>query len=198
MSHALGPPCHKLSHLLGPPNPLERDVLYGRPHNGDTLLTDKICYQQTLIIIQRSLTFVKSKLKFTMPLSSIITNHRSRLCGRQPGHVPPQLRNAYDFISHFHPFPQYFSSLQYFWQVYGSVTDDDKLSAWRQIPSLSYMPAGDETSEVALLTDNYRWATCPRYTCSYTVAWGRFEQETLRLQGTEHTATPPRPCIIIA
>src|SRR6218665_3870466 len=30
-SHALGPlPCHKLSHLLGPP-PLERDVLYGRP-----------------------------------------------------------------------------------------------------------------------------------------------------------------------
>ena len=29
-SNALGPlPCHKLSHLLGPP-PLERDVLYGR------------------------------------------------------------------------------------------------------------------------------------------------------------------------
>src|SRR6218665_3525825 len=26
-------PCHKLSHLLGPPIPLERDVLYGRPHN---------------------------------------------------------------------------------------------------------------------------------------------------------------------
>ena len=25
-------PCHKLSHLLGPPSPLERDVLYGRPH----------------------------------------------------------------------------------------------------------------------------------------------------------------------
>src|SRR6218665_2579843 len=25
------PPCHKLSHLLGPPSPLERDVLYGRP-----------------------------------------------------------------------------------------------------------------------------------------------------------------------
>ena len=24
-------PCHKLSHLLGPP-PLERDVLYGRPY----------------------------------------------------------------------------------------------------------------------------------------------------------------------
>ena len=24
-------PCHKLSHLLGP-HPLERDVLYGRPH----------------------------------------------------------------------------------------------------------------------------------------------------------------------
>jgi len=24
------PPCHKLSHLLGPP-PLERDVLYRRP-----------------------------------------------------------------------------------------------------------------------------------------------------------------------
>src|SRR6218665_2372268 len=23
--------CHKLSHLLGPPPPLERDVLYGRP-----------------------------------------------------------------------------------------------------------------------------------------------------------------------
>src|SRR6218665_2791002 len=33
-SHALDPPslCHKLSHLLGP-LPLERDVLYGRPHN---------------------------------------------------------------------------------------------------------------------------------------------------------------------
>src|SRR6218665_3397922 len=31
-SHALDPPppCHKLSHLLGPP-PFERDVLYGRP-----------------------------------------------------------------------------------------------------------------------------------------------------------------------
>ena len=26
-------PCHKLLHLLGPP-PLERDVLYGRPHIG--------------------------------------------------------------------------------------------------------------------------------------------------------------------
>ena len=25
-------PCHKLSHPLGPPPPLERDVLYGRPH----------------------------------------------------------------------------------------------------------------------------------------------------------------------
>src|SRR6218665_2694649 len=25
-------PCHRLSHLLGPPAPLERDVLYGRPH----------------------------------------------------------------------------------------------------------------------------------------------------------------------
>src|SRR6218665_3046025 len=25
------PPCHKLSHILGPPTPLERDVLYGRP-----------------------------------------------------------------------------------------------------------------------------------------------------------------------
>src|SRR6218665_1439088 len=24
-------PCHKLSHLLGPPPTLERDVLYGRP-----------------------------------------------------------------------------------------------------------------------------------------------------------------------
>jgi len=24
-------PCHKLSHLLGPSHPLERDVLYGRP-----------------------------------------------------------------------------------------------------------------------------------------------------------------------
>ena len=23
--------CHKLSHLLGPPPPIERDVLYGRP-----------------------------------------------------------------------------------------------------------------------------------------------------------------------
>ena len=33
MSHALDPPppCHKLSHLLGPPTSLERDVLYGRP-----------------------------------------------------------------------------------------------------------------------------------------------------------------------
>ena len=31
-SHAIDPPpCHKLSHLLGPPPPLERDVLYGRP-----------------------------------------------------------------------------------------------------------------------------------------------------------------------
>jgi len=33
-SHALdplAPLCHKLSHLLGPPLPLERDVLYGRP-----------------------------------------------------------------------------------------------------------------------------------------------------------------------
>src|SRR6218665_2544478 len=31
-SHALDPSlCHKLSRLLGPP-PLERDVLYGRPH----------------------------------------------------------------------------------------------------------------------------------------------------------------------
>src|SRR6218665_3887304 len=33
-SHALLPhpsPCHKLSHLLGPPPLLERDVLYGRP-----------------------------------------------------------------------------------------------------------------------------------------------------------------------
>src|SRR6218665_1172089 len=31
-SHALDPSlCHKLSHLLGPPPPLERDVLYGRP-----------------------------------------------------------------------------------------------------------------------------------------------------------------------
>jgi len=25
-------PCHKLSHILGPPPLLERDVLYGRPH----------------------------------------------------------------------------------------------------------------------------------------------------------------------
>src|SRR6218665_92797 len=25
------PPCHKLSHLLGLPPPVERDVLYGRP-----------------------------------------------------------------------------------------------------------------------------------------------------------------------
>ena len=23
--------CHKLSHLLGPPRPFERDLLYGRP-----------------------------------------------------------------------------------------------------------------------------------------------------------------------
>ena len=31
-SHALDPsPCHKLSHFLGPPPTLERDVLYGRP-----------------------------------------------------------------------------------------------------------------------------------------------------------------------
>src|SRR6218665_1556652 len=33
MSHALeppAPPCHKLSHLLRPPPPLERDVVYGR------------------------------------------------------------------------------------------------------------------------------------------------------------------------
>ena len=26
-------PCHKLSYLLGPPPPLERDVLYGRSHD---------------------------------------------------------------------------------------------------------------------------------------------------------------------
>ena len=30
-SHALDPPCHKLSHFLGFPPPLERDVLYGPP-----------------------------------------------------------------------------------------------------------------------------------------------------------------------
>ena len=27
----------------------------------------------------------------------------------------------------------------------------------------------------------------------YAVDWGRFEPVTLRLQGTEHTPTPPRP-----
>ena len=27
------PPCHKLSHFLRPPPPLERDILYGRPLN---------------------------------------------------------------------------------------------------------------------------------------------------------------------
>ena len=33
MLHALypPPPCHKLPHLLGPPPPLEHDVLYGWP-----------------------------------------------------------------------------------------------------------------------------------------------------------------------
>ena len=33
MLHVLVPPplCHKLSHFLGPPPPLERDALYGRP-----------------------------------------------------------------------------------------------------------------------------------------------------------------------
>ena len=31
-SHDLYPlPCHKLSHFLRPPPPLERDILYGRP-----------------------------------------------------------------------------------------------------------------------------------------------------------------------
>src|SRR6218665_4047021 len=30
--YLLPSPCHKLSHLLGPPPPLERDVLYRRPH----------------------------------------------------------------------------------------------------------------------------------------------------------------------
>ena len=29
----LNPPRHKLSHILGPPCPLERGVLYGRPLN---------------------------------------------------------------------------------------------------------------------------------------------------------------------
>src|SRR6218665_1008252 len=30
-------PRHKLSHLLGPPHPLERDVLYGRPFSTKAL-----------------------------------------------------------------------------------------------------------------------------------------------------------------
>ena len=32
-SHNLYPPCHKLSHFLRPLPPLERDILYGRPHH---------------------------------------------------------------------------------------------------------------------------------------------------------------------
>ena len=34
--------CHKLSHVLGPPAPLERDVLYGRPLRDESLLKEVI------------------------------------------------------------------------------------------------------------------------------------------------------------
>ena len=30
-------PCHKLSHLLGPPPPIDRDVLYRRPLMRETI-----------------------------------------------------------------------------------------------------------------------------------------------------------------
>src|SRR6218665_1932597 len=46
MSHALCPPCHKLSHLLGPPPSLERDVLYGRP----LVLTVSYAYMPSIYI----------------------------------------------------------------------------------------------------------------------------------------------------
>src|SRR6218665_3889073 len=32
VTYSWTPLCHKVSHFLGPPSPLERDVLYGRPH----------------------------------------------------------------------------------------------------------------------------------------------------------------------
>src|SRR6218665_845725 len=45
-SHALypPPPCHKLSHFLGPLPPLERDVLYGRPLRGSSITNCCIFY----------------------------------------------------------------------------------------------------------------------------------------------------------
>src|SRR5688572_24924038 len=40
VTHGLTPsPCHKLSHFLKPPLPLERDVLYGRPPSGSASQT---------------------------------------------------------------------------------------------------------------------------------------------------------------
>ena len=49
-SHDLDPsPRHKLSHLLGPPPPLERDVLYGRPLLSNYTLDEKKEYSNKLM-----------------------------------------------------------------------------------------------------------------------------------------------------
>src|SRR6218665_1566434 len=59
--------------------------------------------------------------------------------------------------------------------------------------SLAFTPPGDEMSEVVSCCLPQSIMGEQLVQGRYAVAWGRFEPATFRLQGTEHTPTPPRP-----
>ena len=62
--------------------------------------------------------------------------------------------------------------------------------------SLDFTPPGDEMCGVGFALPSSQTIIIMSEQLvqgRYTVAWGRFEPVTSRLQGTEHTTTPPRP-----